>query len=62
MPGRARLAADPDGAGVAGIRQLLAGGRRAGEFGEFDPHVLAVMFRQAIDTAVLEVAINPARI
>jgi AcrR family transcriptional regulator len=59
LPGRARLAADPTGAGGEGIRQLLVEGQRTGEFGEFDPHVLAVMVRQAIDAAVLEVAINP---
>lgn len=59
LPGRARLAADPEGTGVDGIRQILLDGQRTGELGEFDPHVVAVMFRQAIDAAVLEVALNP---
>jgi TetR/AcrR family fatty acid metabolism transcriptional regulator len=59
LPGRARLVADPAGAGVEGVRQILADGQRSGELGEFDPHVVAVMFRQAIDATVLEVALHP---
>ncbi|HEX3789901.1 MAG TPA: helix-turn-helix domain-containing protein [Pseudonocardiaceae bacterium] len=59
LPARARLAADPAGRDVDGIRELLLEGQRTGESGEFDPHVLAVMFRQAIDAATLEVALNP---
>lgn len=59
LPGRARLAADLRGAGVEGIRQLLVAGQQNGEFGDFDPHVVAVMFRQAIDAATLEAAIDP---
>ncbi|MGH3631223.1 MAG: TetR/AcrR family transcriptional regulator [Sciscionella sp.] len=59
LPGRERLAADPEGAGVEGIRQLLVEGQQAGEFGEFDPHVMAVMYRQAIDAVTLEAALHP---
>jgi TetR/AcrR family fatty acid metabolism transcriptional regulator len=59
LPGRKRLVADPAGTGVEGIRLLLLEGQRNGEFGEFDPHVLSVMFAQAIDAASLEIAINP---
>ncbi|HJP77928.1 MAG TPA: TetR/AcrR family transcriptional regulator [Pseudonocardiaceae bacterium] len=59
LPARTRLAEQLRGAGPDGIELLLAEGQRNGEFGEFDPHVLAVMFRQAIDAATLEFAINP---
>ncbi len=52
LPGRLRLAADQGGAD--GIRDLLIEGQRNGEFCEFDPHVMSVMVRQAIDTASLE--------
>ncbi len=45
--------------GADDIRQLLIEGQRNGEFGEFDPHVLAVMVRQTIDAAGLEAALNP---
>lgn len=56
LPGRNRLTAN---AGPDGIEQLFIEGQRNGEFGEFDPHVLAIMVRQAIDAASLEAAINP---
>lgn len=59
LPGRARLAEDPAGAGVEDIRRLLAEGQACGELGEFDPHVVAVMFRQAVDAITLEAAIDP---
>lgn len=59
LPARARMAANPEAADVDGIRLLLIEGQRNGEFGEFDPHVMAVMFRQAIDAASLEIALNP---
>lgn len=32
---------------------------RSVEFGEFDPHVMAVLIRQAIDAAALEAALDP---
>jgi TetR/AcrR family transcriptional regulator, fatty acid metabolism regulator protein len=59
LPGRARLAEDPAAAGVEDIRRLLAEGQACGELGEFDPHVVAVMFRQAVDAITLEAAIDP---
>lgn len=59
LPGRARLAGDPAAAGVEDIRRLLAEGQASGELGEFDPHVVAVLFRQAVDAITLEVAIDP---
>jgi TetR/AcrR family fatty acid metabolism transcriptional regulator len=59
LPGRARLADDPAAAGVEDIRQLLAEGQACGELGEFDPHVVAVMFRQAVDAITFEAAIDP---
>ena len=48
LPGRARLAEDPAAAGVEDIRLLLAEGQASGELGEFDPHVVAVMFDRMI--------------
>lgn len=59
LPGRARLAEDPAAAGVEDIRRLLTEGQACGELGEFDPHVVAVMFRQAVDAITLEAAIDP---
>jgi TetR/AcrR family fatty acid metabolism transcriptional regulator len=59
LPGRARLAEDPAAAGVEDIRLLLAEGQASGELGEFDPHVVAVMFRQAVDAITFEAAIDP---
>ncbi|HEY2698844.1 MAG TPA: TetR/AcrR family transcriptional regulator [Pseudonocardiaceae bacterium] len=55
LPARTRLTTTT----VEGIEELLADGQRNGEFGEFDPHVVAVLIRQAIDAASLEFAINP---
>jgi hypothetical protein len=55
LPARTRLTTTT----VDGIEELLADGQRNGEFGEFDPHVVAVLIRQAIDAASLEFAINP---
>jgi TetR/AcrR family transcriptional regulator, fatty acid metabolism regulator protein len=55
LPARARM----DDAGIADIRQLFVEGQENGEFGEFDPHVMSVMFRQALMAAVLEAAVNP---
>jgi len=59
LPGRLRLMADRKGAGVDDIRLLFVEGQQNGEFTDFDPHVLAVMFRQAVDAVVLEAAIDP---
>lgn len=58
LPARARLAEDWP-AVTAAIEQTLVDGQRAGEFGEFDPHVAAVLIQQAIDAAVLEAALSP---
>lgn len=58
LPGRLRLIAD-QAAGADDIRDQLVEGQRNGEFGEFDPHVMAVMIRQAIDALAFEVAVNP---
>ena len=57
LPARTRLSAqaNPD----EGIEQLLTEGQRNGEFGDFDPHVVAIMVRQAVDAASLEAAIHP---
>ena len=55
LPARARLTTNT----VAGIEELLAEGQRNGEFREFDPHVVAVMIKQAIEAAGLEFAIDP---
>jgi AcrR family transcriptional regulator len=60
LPGRSRLVGPGWLATTAAIEQTLADGQRAGEFGEFDPRVMAVMVVQAIDAAVLEAALNPA--
>jgi AcrR family transcriptional regulator len=59
LPGRLRLVAEREG-GADGIRDLLVEGQENGEFGEFDPHVLAVMVRQAVDAVALEAALDPA--
>lgn len=59
LPGRARLVGPGWRTMTAAIEQTLADGQRAGEFGEFDPRVMAVMVQQAIDAAVLEAALNP---
>lgn len=55
LPARARVTTTT----VEGVEELLAEGQRNGEFGEFDPHVVAVMVRQGIEAAALEFAINP---
>jgi AcrR family transcriptional regulator len=59
LPARARLADQLAAAGPDGLEQLFIEGQRNGEFGDFDPHVLAVMVRSAIGAAGLEAAINP---
>lgn len=59
LPGRLRLVAER-GTGADGIRDLLVEGQRNGEFGDFDPHVMAVMVRQAVDAVALEAAVDPA--
>lgn len=58
LPGRLRLVAERE-AGADDIRDLLIEGQRNGEFGDFDPHVMALMVRQAIDAIGLELALNP---
>jgi AcrR family transcriptional regulator len=58
LPGRLRLVAERE-AGADDIRDLLIEGQRNGEFGEFDPQVMALMVRQAIDAIGLELALNP---
>jgi TetR/AcrR family fatty acid metabolism transcriptional regulator len=59
LPGRLRLVAERQ-SGADDIAQLFVEGQRAGEFREFDPHVMAIMVRQAIDAAALEAALDPA--
>ncbi|REH46148.1 AcrR family transcriptional regulator [Kutzneria buriramensis] len=58
LPGRVKLA-QASAAGPSGIEETLIEGQLSGEFGEFDPHVLAVLFQQAVDAAVLEAALRP---
>ncbi|WP_405495390.1 TetR/AcrR family transcriptional regulator [Nocardia sp. NBC_00511] len=41
---------------VAGMHALLLGGQQAGEFGDFDTHVMAVTIRAAIDAAGIRYA------
>ena len=45
-----RLAVQDDSA-VPGTRQLLAAGQASGEFGDFDPEVMALTIRAVIDAA-----------
>jgi TetR/AcrR family transcriptional regulator, fatty acid metabolism regulator protein len=60
LPARARLAADPAGANVEDIRLLVEAAQRAGEVpAAVNPHVIAVMFRQAVDAISLELALDP---
>jgi AcrR family transcriptional regulator len=59
LPGRRRLVTER-ASGADDIAQLFVEGQRAGEFREFDPHVMAIMVRQAIDAAALEAALDPA--
>jgi TetR/AcrR family fatty acid metabolism transcriptional regulator len=59
MPGRLQLAADRKSDRGDDIRRLFVEGQQNGEFGDFDTHVLAVMFGQAIDAVVLEAALDP---
>lgn len=44
---------------VDAIEQLLRGGQRSGEFGEFDPKVMAMVVRQAIDGVLLQLRVRP---
>ncbi|MEV4753935.1 TetR/AcrR family transcriptional regulator [Micromonospora sp. NPDC049559] len=44
---------------VALLEQLFRQGQEAGEFRAFDPHVMAVTLRAAIDTAAGELAADP---
>jgi TetR/AcrR family transcriptional regulator, fatty acid metabolism regulator protein len=59
LPGRLQLVADRKRGDGDDIRRLFVEGQENGEFGEFDPHVLAEMFRQAIDGVTLEAALDP---
>ncbi|MGW1062421.1 TetR/AcrR family transcriptional regulator [Micromonospora rubida] len=47
----------PDG--VLALRQLLASGQQHGEFGEFDPHVVAMAVRAVVDAASLHFTAHP---
>ncbi len=58
LPARLRMVAERE-AGADDIRDLLVEGQRDGEFGAFDPHVMAAMVRQAIDASALEIALSP---
>jgi AcrR family transcriptional regulator len=44
---------------VDAIEQLLRAGQRSGEFGAFDPAVLAMVIRQAIDGVLLQLRRQP---
>lgn len=59
LPGRLQLAADRKSGRGDDIRQLFVEGQQNGEFGDFDTHVMAVMFGQAIDAVALEAALDP---
>ena len=41
------------------LRAMLAAGQDAGEFGEFDPHVVALTIRAVIDAASFYFTANP---
>lgn len=59
LPGRLHMVADRKRGLGDDIRRLFVEGQENGEFGEFDPHVLAVMFGQAIEGVTLEAALDP---
>jgi AcrR family transcriptional regulator len=44
---------------VAPLEQLLSNGQTAGEFGVFDPHVLAVAIRSVIDGSAFHIVSEP---
>jgi AcrR family transcriptional regulator len=59
LPGRHQLVADRKRGDGDDIQRLFVEGQENGEFGQFDPHVLAVMFGKAIDAVTLEAALDP---
>jgi TetR/AcrR family transcriptional regulator len=44
---------------VSPLRQLLASGRQAGEFGSFDPEVMALAIRAIVDVASFYFTAHP---
>ncbi|WP_052372705.1 TetR/AcrR family transcriptional regulator [Amycolatopsis taiwanensis] len=59
LPGRLQLVTDRKSGVGDDIQRLFVEGQENGEFGEFDSHVLGVMFGQAIEAVVLEAALDP---
>jgi AcrR family transcriptional regulator len=57
--GRLRLGAAEQEPELAALEQIFERGRRDGEFRRFSPRVMALSLRQAIDGALLEVAVHP---
>jgi AcrR family transcriptional regulator len=45
--------------GVAPLRRLLTAGQEAGEFGEFDPEVMALVIRAIVDAASYHFTAHP---
>ncbi|HEX4212871.1 MAG TPA: TetR/AcrR family transcriptional regulator [Candidatus Dormibacteraeota bacterium] len=45
--------------GVGVLEQILRAGQRTGEFRPFDPHVMAVTMRTAVDNVPRQMALNP---
>ncbi|GAA5188156.1 TetR family transcriptional regulator [Rugosimonospora acidiphila] len=58
-PGTPIIDMSGPGSPLALLEQLFRRGQEAGEFRAFDPRVMAVTLRAAIDTAVTELAANP---
>ncbi|QIZ36352.1 TetR/AcrR family transcriptional regulator [Saccharopolyspora sp. ASAGF58] len=44
---------------LEGLRELLRAGQRSGEFRDFDPHVMAVTLRHALDGVALRLGVEP---
>lgn len=57
--GRLRLGEADAVETVDAIEQILRAGRRAGEFGSFDPAVMAMAIRQAVDGVLLQLRVRP---
>jgi AcrR family transcriptional regulator len=59
--GRSELASARDdiARGIAALEQLLHAGQESGEFGHFDPHIMAVTIRTVIDGVPRQIARNP---
>ncbi|MGW5643628.1 TetR/AcrR family transcriptional regulator [Saccharopolyspora sp. NPDC003752] len=44
---------------LEGLREMLRAGQLAGEFRDFDPHVMAVALRHALDGVALRLGVEP---